>query len=260
MPPRPSHDASDFADDFDGPGLDTTVWLPHYLPAWSSRTATEATYDVGDSCLRLSIPPEQGPWCPGDHEPPLRVSGIQSGNFSGPVGSTVGQQPFREGQTVREEQDEFWGWTPDGGRLEMRARAVITPRSMVSLWMVGREMRPNESAEICMMEVFGDAVVRGESAAVGSGLHAFRDPDVSEDFEAVRLPIDVADFHTYAVTWDEDEATFEVDGEVLRRCPRPPAYSMQLMLAVFDFPDRSNGADDHEVPEFIVDSLRGTAT
>ena len=26
-----------FEDDFDGPELDPAVWLPHYLPAWSSR-------------------------------------------------------------------------------------------------------------------------------------------------------------------------------------------------------------------------------
>jgi beta-glucanase (GH16 family) len=39
----------------------------------------------------------------------------------------------------------------------------------------------------------------------------------------------------YAVDWDADEARFTVDGEVVRRCARPPTYPMQLMLAVFDF-------------------------
>jgi hypothetical protein len=247
----------DFTEGFDGPDLDRSVWLPHYLPVWSSRETTKATYAVRDSCLCLSIPPEQGLWCAEDHQPPLRVSGIQSGNYSGPVGSTVGQQPFLDGQVVREEQDEFWGWTPSGGRIELRARAVITPRSMVSLWMVGRETVPEECAEICVMEVFGDAVVPGESASVGMGLHQFRDPEVTEDFEAVRLPIDVADFHTYAVTWDADEASYEVDGEVIRRTPRPPTYPMQLMLAVFDFPDRFVGNDDHLTPEFVIDHVSG---
>ena len=104
-----------FEDDFDRPELDLATWLPHYLPAWSSRAASAATYDIRDSCLHLSIPPEQGLWCADDHRPPLRVSGIQSGNFSGPVGSTVGQQPFRTGLTVREAQETFWGWTPDHG-------------------------------------------------------------------------------------------------------------------------------------------------
>jgi len=30
-------------DDFDGGDLDQSVWLPHYLPAWSSRSASAAT-------------------------------------------------------------------------------------------------------------------------------------------------------------------------------------------------------------------------
>ena len=86
-----------FLDHFDGPDLDRDSWLPHYLPHWSSRAASAATYAVEESELRLTIPTGQGLWCEGDHEPPLRVSGIQSGVFSGEVGSTRGQQPYRDG-------------------------------------------------------------------------------------------------------------------------------------------------------------------
>jgi hypothetical protein len=246
-----------FEDHFDRPTLDPEVWLPHYLPAWSSRGATAATYHIRDSCLRLSIPPEQGLWLPGEHTPPLRVSGVQSGNFSGPVGSTVGQQPWRDGATVREEQETFWGWTPRHGYLEMRAQGVVTPRSMVAWWMVGLEDAPDRCAEICVAEMFGDAVEPGASTAVGMGLHPFRDPTIAEDFEAVRLPIDVADFHTYAVDWRPERVDFLVDGELIRSCSGPPSYPMQMMIAVFDFPDRSTGADSAAVPELIVDYLRG---
>lgn len=246
-----------FEDDFIGPKLDPTVWLPHYLPAWSSRAATTATYDIGHSCLHLTIPPDQGLWCAADHTPPLRVSGIQSGNFSGPVGSTVGQQPYRDGVTVREEQETFWGWTPDQGYIELRARGVVTPRSMVAFWMVGLEDRPERSAEICVAEVFGDALEPGKSAAVGMGLHSFRDSGVSENFDAVRLPIDLAEFHNYAVDWSADNADFLVDGTLVRSCPRPPSYPMQMMLAVFDFPEESSGDDAGAVPALIVDYVRG---
>jgi hypothetical protein len=245
-----------FEDHFDASALDTAVWLPHYLPAWSSRAATAATYEIRDSCLRLSIPPEQGLWLGGEH-PPLRVSGIQSGNFSGPVGSTVGQQPWREGATVREEQPALRGWTPRYGYLEMRARAVVTPRSMVAWWLVGLEDSPERCAEICVTEMFGDAVEPGVSAAVGMGLHPFRDPAVTEDFAAPRLPIDIADFHTYAVDWTAERVEFLVDGAPVRSCPRPPGYPMQSMVAVFDFPERSTGDDADAVPELVVDHLRG---
>ncbi len=259
MPDRADDLRLVFCDDFDGPGLDPDVWVPHYLPAWSSRAATAATYQVRDSCLHLTIPPDQGLWCADDHRPAMRVSGVQSGNGSGPVGSTVGQQPYREGLVVREEQLPHRGWTPQGGYLEMRARAVVSPRSMVAWWMVGLEDVPERSAEICVAEVFGDAVVPGESAAVGMGLHPFRDPAVAEDFAAVPVSLDVAEFHTYAVDWTPDRAEFLVDGTPVRSCPRPPTYPMQMMVAVFDFPDRSAGDDAELVPELVVDWLRGHA-
>jgi hypothetical protein len=254
---RPSGLRLVFEDHFDGPTLNPEVWLPHYLPAWSSRAASAATYEIRDSCLRLSIPPEQALWLAGEHKPPLRVSGVQSGNFSGPVGSTVGQQPWRDGATVREQQETMWGWTPRQGYLEARARGVVTPRSMVAWWMVGLEDAPDRCAEICVAEMFGDAVEPGRSTAVGMGLHPFRDPAVTEDFEVVRLPIDIAEFHTYAVDWTPERVDFIVDGEPIRTCPRPPTYPMQMMVAVFDFPDRSTARDADATPELIVDYIRG---
>lgn len=241
-------------EDFDGPGLDRSVWLPHYLPAWSSRDATAAAHDVAGSRLRLFIPPDQGLWCAGDHRPDMRVSAIQSGSFSGPVGSTVGQQPYREGLTVREEQPPFWGCTPRYGRIEMRARADLRPGSMAAFWLVGLEDRPERSAEICVMEVFGDALEPGRSAAVGMGLHAFRDPHVVEDFTAVRLPIDVAEPHDYAVDWREDRADLLVDGVLVRSVAGPPTYPVQLMLGVFDFPGTSE--DAQFVPALEVEHVR----
>jgi Glycosyl hydrolases family 16 len=247
-----------FAEEFDEPTLDRSVWLPHYLPAWSSRAATAATYEIRDSCLVLSIPSTQGLWMPDEQPTPLRVSGVQTGNFSGPVGSRVGQQPLDEGSVVREQQETFWGFTPQFGRLAMRARMEISPRSMAAWWMVGLEDRPERSAEICVVEVFGDAVDPGRSAEVGMGLKEFRDPAVTRDFAAPRLPVDVADFHEYAVDWTAERAEFSVDGEVVRSCPRPPAYPMQMMVAVFDFPDGSTGDDADEVPRFVVDYLRHT--
>jgi hypothetical protein len=192
-----------FRDDFEGHDLDRSVWIPHYLPQWSSRSESAATYEVGGSELRLSIPPEQGLWCPAEHEGPLRVSAIQSGVFSGEVGSTVGQQPFRDGLRVREAQSAQWGWTPHYGVLEVRARMELTARSMASVWMVGIEDEPRRSGEICLFEVFGDTIDR-TGPAVGVGIHPFRDPALRDDFATPRLPIDVTDFHVYATDWRPD--------------------------------------------------------
>lgn len=252
------HRVSVFAEDFDGADLDRTTWLTSYLPVWSSTAASAASYTVDNGLLTLTIPPAQGLWCPDDHQPPLRVSGIQSGSVSGPVGSTRGQQRFREGQTVREEQPRFEGWLPRSGRVEVRCAMTLSPRSMAALWLSGFEDDPDQlhCGELCVVEVFGKDLGAGPSAEVGVGIKAFRDPALRQDFAAPRLPIDVTDFHTYAVDWDAAEAVFTVDGAVVRRCPDPPTYPMQVMVAVFDFPDWSNGDDDHLVPALTVDWIR----
>jgi Glycosyl hydrolases family 16 len=243
-----------FRDDFDGAELDTRVWVPHYLPMWSSRAESAATYEVVGSELRLTIPREQGLWCGDSHEPPLRVSGIQSGVFSGEVGSTSGQQPFRDGLVVRELQPAHWGWTPYLGLLEVRARMDLGPRSMASVWMVGIEDRPERSGEICIFEVFGDALEDGV-AAVGAGVHPFRDPALTDEFDAPRMRIDVSEPHVYAADWQPCRVDFLIDGRPVKTVNQAPDYPMQMMVAVFDFP--AKGSSDH-VPELAVDHVRGT--
>jgi hypothetical protein len=242
-------------EDFEGPDLDTSVWLPHYLPMWSSREATQASYRLEDSCLVLDIPRDHGVWLPEEHSPPLRVSGLQSGNRSGPVGSGDGQQQVYDGQVVREQQEEFHGHLQAGGELTVRCGMTLSPRSMAALWLCGFEDEPERCGEICVVEVFGKDVVPGKSAEVGLGLKQIRDPGLATDFAAPRLPIDVAEPHDYAVRWEAEEAVFSVDGRVVRRCPGPPAYPLQIMVAVFDFPDWSQGDDAGLVPELVVDRI-----
>jgi hypothetical protein len=250
----------DFTDDFDAPDLDTEVWVPHYLPMWSSRAESAATYAVVGSELRLTIPAEQGLWCPGDHEP-LTVSGLQSGVFSGPVGTTIGQQPFRDGAVVREFQPTQWGWTPRFGLLEVRARMHLSPRSMAAVWMVGLEDEPTRCAEICIFEVFGDALqTEGgtHTAAVGMGVHPFRDPAITDEFAAPRVAIDVAELHVYAADWRPGRVDFLVDGQHVKTVHQAPDYPMQMMIAVFDFPAKAGpGVPPEHVPVLAVDYVRG---
>ena len=212
---------------------------------------------MAGSELSLTIPPGQGVWCEGDHEPPIRVSGIQSGVFSGEVGSTTGQHRYRDGLRVREEQPAQWGWTPEYGLLEVRARMELSPRSMAAVWMVGREEEPERSAEICVFEVFGEALDGRDSAAVGMGVRPFRDPAITGEFEAPRVAIDVSERHVYAADWKPVRVDFLVDGEHVKTVEEAPAYPMQMMVAVFDFPDKP-GPPGH-VPELALDWVRGTA-
>lgn len=248
-----------FDERFDSPTLDPRVWTTSYLPAWSSRAASAATWSVEADGLHLSIPPEQSLWCADLHDGPLRVSAVQSGNRSGPVGGTDGQQPFREGLLVREEQPTVLGFVPHFGRVEVQATVRIGPRAMFSAWMVGLEDAPDRCGEICLVEVFGDRVSPdGRSAAVGSGVHPFRDPTLTEEFSAPRRPIDLATPHSYAVDWRPGRVEFFVDGERTRVCAQAPDYPMQLIIGVFDFPAHpSAGAGPAPVPELVVHRVRG---
>jgi hypothetical protein len=105
--------------------------------------------------------------------------------------------------------------------------------------------------------VFGDALENGgqPSAAVGMGVHPFRDPKLSDEFDAPRLEIDVCEPHTYAAEWRPGRVDFLVDGEHVRTVEQAPDYAMQMMVAVFDFPAQDGPAD--HVPVLAVDFVRG---
>ena len=90
---------------------------------------------------------------------------------------------------------------------------------------------------------------------MGVGVKAVHDPRLRQDFAAPRLRIDVSAFHTYAVDWGPEGAVFTVDGDEVRRCPAPPAYPLQIMIGVFDWPDLP-GADTAPVPELRIDRIR----
>jgi len=247
----------EFEDDFEGATLDTGRWLPHYLPQWSSRERSAARYELRDGALRLQIAADQEPWCP-ELDGDLRVSSLQTGVLSGPVGSTVGQHRFSPDAVVREAQEPLRLYTPLYGRIEVTARALDDPRAMAALWMIGYEDEPERSAEICVMEIFGRDVEDGH-AGVGMGIHPFGDPDLVDEFERVRVPLDVRELHTYAADWTPDGVEFRVDGEIVKAVEQSPSYPMQLMLGIYELADEGDATRDPGAypKEFVVDRVRG---
>ena len=252
----------EIAERFEGGRLDQDIWTASYLPAWSSQQESAASYSVDGEGLHLTIPADQGLWCPDLHDGPLKVSAVQSGNWSGPVGSTRGQQPFRDGLVVREEQPTRWGFTPHYDYVEVECRARISARSMFSAWMVGLEDEPDRCGEICIVEVFGEPSpqARQQRAALGSGVHRFRDPKLREEFAVQSRPIDVAANHRYAVDWRPGRVDFFVDDVMINTVDEAPDYPLQLILGVFDFPDRALPDEKSvPVPELVVRSVTGRA-
>ncbi|CAN5390278.1 hypothetical protein BH11ACT7_BH11ACT7_29120 [soil metagenome] len=234
--------------------LDPAVWTAAYLPAWSSRADAAATFTTGHDGLDLYIPHDHPLWCPDLHTPALRVSGIQSANRSGAVGTDDAPQPFRDDLLVREQQPTVLGFVPCYGLIEVSCSAELTAGSMISAWMVGLEDQPQRCGEICLMEVFGKTI-DGATAAVGQGIHPFRDPALQEDFSAPLTEIDVGESHTYGVQWQPGRVEFTIDGVTTRISEQAPDYPMLLFLAVFDFPDQSDGSS--AVPHLRVSRVSG---
>src|SRR3954452_14042546 len=238
--------------------LDEALWLPYYLPHWSSRAQSAARYDVGGGALRLRIDADQPPWSP-EYDGELRVSSLQTGEFAGNVGSSVGQLRFRDGLVVREEQPNVALYTPMYGLFELRARATADPANMVALWMIGYEDAPERSGEICICEIFGRDV-SATSARVGMGIHPWGDPALTDEWAAETVAIDATRSHVYAAEWTPHDVAFYVDDRLVKVVAQSPSYPMQFMLNIYEFRDGPGPPSplDAYPKTFVVERFTGS--
>jgi len=239
-------------DEFEGDELDTTKWLPYYLPQWSSRKQSAPRYTYREGTLVLQISEDQQPWCP-EFDGQVKASCIQTGVFAGPTGSPFGQLRFNPNLVVREPQINVQLYTPQYGYFECRAKAIATRGNHVSLYMIGYEDTPERCGEINMFEIFGKDV-GPTSAKVCYGIHPWADPDLTDEFYQDTLEIDATAFHIYSYEWTPTHIDFFVDNQQIRRIYQSPHYPMQFMLSIYELP---GGDVNAQYPrEFVVDYVR----
>jgi hypothetical protein len=245
-----------FQDEFDDPVLDATRWFPFYLPHWSS-SRSPAHYRIEDSTLRLSVGKDQSPWCP-EFDPGVRVSNLQTGHWSGPLGSSAGQHRFAPDLVVREEVAALRLFLPLYCRLDMRARVRLNPWNLAALWLIGFEDEPGRSGEITVFEAFGHAL-SDATARIGMGIKQINDPHLVTEFDAPTLEIDARDWHVYTMDWRPEGIDFLVDGMLVKTTRQSPAYPMQIMLNLYDLP--TDDVRTHAVEAtFDVDYIRAWKT
>lgn len=111
--------------------LDPDRWVAHYLPQWTTPERSAARYELQPGVLRLSIDADQPAGRVEDGE--LRVSNLQTGTFSGPLGSPIGQHRHRPDLIVRTAQPTRRLYTPSTGLVEAVLRASPDPTCMLAL-------------------------------------------------------------------------------------------------------------------------------
>lgn len=224
----------DFRDDFAGNALDTDRWLDHYLPHWTTPDRSAARYSLDGAGIRLLIEADQLAWRTEDG--PMRVSNIQTGSFSGPAGSVVGQHRHRDDLHVRTPQQFRALWTPTAGFVQATMRASPDPTCMLAIWLVGLESAsPEDSGEVCIAELFGNAIGQGGSQ-LRLGVKAHHDPRLRTEMTDLQLPMDATETHTYAAAWDSRRVLLSVDDQVVRTVDQGISYPLQLMIDLFEFP------------------------
>src|SRR5215208_3977841 len=225
----------EFDEDFTAPALDPGRWIAHYLPHWTTPERSAARYELQRGLLRLRIDADQPAWRVEDGE--MRVSNLQTGTFSGPAGSPVGQHRHRADLAVVTPQATRRLYTPAGGLAEAVLRASADPACMLAFWLVGfEEASAEQSGEICVCELFANVIGRDRSG-VRIGVKAHGDPRLTEDMEEVVLDLDATDWHAYAAEWNAERVRFFVDDRPVREVRQRIDYPLQLMVDLFEFPE-----------------------
>jgi hypothetical protein len=206
--------------------------MAHYLPHWTTPDRSAARYDTSAEGLRLRIDADQPDWRPEDM--PLRVSNIQTGNYSGALGSRRGTHRHREdGLEVRTPGPTRLLWTPSAGRVDVTVSATRDQDCMLAAWLVGTEHADDRgSGEICIFEI--DAAAIGVTTVARSGLKAHGDPRLNSDMVRVELPFDATQPHTWTAIWGHGETVIGCEGVVLRHLGQAPDYPLVLMLDLFE--------------------------
>jgi hypothetical protein len=188
--------------------------------------------------LRLLIAEDQLDWR--EEDAPMRVSNLQTGVFSGPLGSIRGTHRHRsDGLSVRTVTPERLLWAPSSGRVDITVSASVDDGCMLAAWLVGVEnLSPQHSGEICLFEIDSHAIGQGETRA-RCGLKAHGDSSLVTDMAEVIVPINAAVPHTWSVIWGPEGTVIGCEGVVVRRFTAAPDYPMVLMLDLFELGPRS---------------------
>lgn len=240
-----------FADEFDAPALDRSLWTPEGPTFWVNNEQ-QAYIDSTDTIRLLpagEIPDSDGGvlelralYQPGYETPTGRMADFVSGRID-----TRGNFDFTHGRAA--------------ARIRMPAAVGIWP----AFWMLGNGDWP-DTGEIDIMEYVG------EPDWIGVALHG---PGYSGETPLVNKFFfpegeDATSWHVYAVEWTRDQIVFTIDDRTVYRATRPmvehygewrfdtPKFLILNLALGGAYPFKTNGIEDpyNGLPAATVEQIQ----
>lgn len=228
-PPNPVDKSGytlDFSEEFGGTTLDTSKWMPNYLPHWvptEDFADTAARYTISNGTIKLRVEENQPPWNP-DQDGTVVSSAIQTYNQNN-------WHAFNGSAVNRNNLPTFDGYSTKYGYFEVRAKnSNAGGGGHQALWLVGTNTTGGQS-EIDMIETFFSTPDKWNINMYGWG-----DPDFFSSWQGERVPVTgtpTEEFHIYAMDWTPTELRFYYDGQLVKTFNDAPNTAMGIIMNIY---------------------------
>ena len=236
MPPNPLEKEGwilDRHDEFGGPALDETLWIPRYNEYRKPPGETDAHFIFRDGCLVLQIPDSS-----------VGVSSLQTG-----------AKDFLHGDSFDHSIPEDMKYTPQYGYFEIRAKTQEGSGIHCAFWGIGTKETPDRNAEIDVFEILGR-----EERSLMWNLHGWNDPKLqAHDGANVQLDFKPSDgFHIYALEWTPERIKLYVDNRLTGTIEASPDYPFVFLLGIYENAGWTGDVDTGIAypKEFAIDYFR----
>ena len=244
----------DFSDEFNGTTLNTSTWLPYYLPHWSTRTLSAAHYNVSNGALNLQLVSGQKPWCP-TYDPGVKVSSIctYEKNYLHRFAGT--------NMALNHSESEFNGYTTKYGYFEIRAKGPSCGGGgHCAWWMIGCQddqdsngLNYTQSAEIdCTENLFSNM------NSWSPKIHPWSDNNiVNTTFNITTAGNAANEYHIYAIDWTPNGVGYYFDNKMYAFTTSSPSYRMMTMFSIYTSDNMWSGNDNGVYPKtWSIDYFR----
>ncbi|GAA4441779.1 family 16 glycosylhydrolase [Actinokineospora soli] len=253
FPPNPTTKTGytlDFQEEFSGTSLDTSKWLPYYLPHWTpTRENAKARYTIANGVLTERLDADTPAWN-AQYDGTVKISSIQSYNADY-------WHRFNYSMPLDHSEPTFNGYTTRYGYFEVRAKlANVGGGGHQAFWLVGTDDKTSTSQnpEIDMIETFFSKPTTWRIAAYGWG-----DPDFLGQWTLHEDPVPsgspTQEYHVYGMDWSPTKLDFYYDNQLYKTINDAPNMPMGMIMGIYT--DAGSGQHNDVWPKsWNVDYVR----